>query len=272
MKKFAIQIEIRDGGVSSVRSQRVLVQFRSVVQLCIACFQPQPTASQFPPDLSFSLFLSTDREDSRISSARVLRYAIFGSLDGFAGRDCLGWWLDVTRRDCTVAPCGWHDWKATASAAQHECRKPSGHHWFEALDAAPKTGDLAKTSWQLMQTATPFAWSCTSNTDRGLGHCGKGPGRFTAATGSGILYIHLIAVDSVARADSEDAKDESRSLAWLPRLVVETSSRIWLGQDTHHAGALPSWWLYPQGYSHDLCCAISSLPDLFLICFLINII
>jgi len=176
-------------GVSSVRSQRVLVQFRSVVQLCIACFQPQPTASQFPPDLSFSLFLSIDREDSRISSARVLRYAIFGSLDGFAGRDCLGWWLDVTRRDCTVAPCGWHDWKATASAAQHECRKPSGHHWFEALDAAPKTGDLAKTSWQLMQTATPFAWSCTSNTDRGLGHCGEGPGRFTAATGSGIQFI-----------------------------------------------------------------------------------
>ena len=78
-------------GVSSIRSQRVLVQLISVVQLCIDCFQPQPTASQFPPDLSFSLFLSIDREDSRISSARVLRYAIFGSLDGFAGRHCLGW-------------------------------------------------------------------------------------------------------------------------------------------------------------------------------------
>eukprot|EP00435_Cladocopium_sp_Y103_P059405 s1306_g21.t1 len=44
---------------------------------------------------------SSETKDSRISSARVLRYAIFGSLDGFAG-----------------------------------------HHWFEALDAAPKTGDL----------------------------------------------------------------------------------------------------------------------------------
>ena len=51
----------------------------------------------------------------------------------------------------------------------------------------------------------------SSNTDRGLGHCGEGPGRFIAATGSGILYIHLIAVDSVARADSKDGEDGRRT-------------------------------------------------------------
>ena len=93
MKKIAIQIEIRDG-----RSQRrqvtevaCSVQIRYAALRCLMLLVPNlnPRPRNFPPD--FSLFLSIDREDSKISSARVLRYAIFGSLDGFAGRDCLGW-------------------------------------------------------------------------------------------------------------------------------------------------------------------------------------
>ena len=58
--------------------------------------------------------------------------------------------------------------------------KVTGHHWFEALDAAaPKTGVLANTSYTL-----PISTKPDKNDNQGLRHCRKGPGRFITAAAS----------------------------------------------------------------------------------------